>query len=258
MFGLGLEASKLFSLAQISSISSEKYQATERSKIKNQKNTLLGVGSGIYYYQYQYRITSNGFTQKPYPYLDRREEPLLVHVSGSSFEETVTGIGVSLPLFLEFRKNMPKRTAIFRSFSFQAGVNLMIPFETKYELSGSFTRHGYYEQFNQQLMTNDPFYNYYTAAEKTQKESIVSNDILPAWMFRLNGFVNLSRGKNDNLLDIGILFNLPFKGSGSFDPELAWIATGNDDFSSLSNSRKDVYNYFIGLSVGYNFIRYRL
>lgn len=258
MFRLGLEASKLFSLAQISSIFSEKYQTTDRSKMKKQKNTFLGVGSGISYYQYQYRISSNGFTQNPYPYLDRREEPLLVHVSGSSFEETVTGIGVSIPLFLEFRKNTPKRTAIFRSFSVQAGVNLSIPFETKYELSGNFTRHGYYEQFNQQLMTNDPFYNYYTSVEKKHTENIISNDILPAWMFRLNGFMNLSRGKTDNLLDIGILFNLPFKGSGSFDPELAWIATGNDDFNSLSNSRKEVFNYFIGLSIGYNFLRYRL
>jgi hypothetical protein len=258
MFGLGLEVSKLFSLAQISSVFSEKTQSTDRRRIKMKKNTFLGVGTGISYYQYQYRITSDGFTQNPYPFLDRREEPLMVRVSGSSYEETVSGIGVSIPVFLEFRKNMPKRNVYFRAFSVQAGVNLMIPFETKYELSGNFTRHGYYEQFNQQLMISDPFYNYYTSMDKTHAENLISNDIYPAWMFRLNGYINPSKGKTDNLLDIGILFMLPFNGPGSLDPELAWIATGNDDFNSLSNSSKEVFNYFIGLSIGYNFIRYRL
>lgn len=256
--GIGLEVSRLISFAQISSVNYGNPEAADQSKIKRLQNTYLGLGAGIYFYQYQYQITSNGFAQKPYPYSDRREEPVLVFVNGSSFREQVAGSGIAIPVYFEFRKNIANKNAFVRGFSAQAGLNLMVPVETNYELSGTFTRHGYYEQFNQQLMTSDPFYNYYSSVEKTHTDEIINNDVMPEWMLRLNGYLNLSRGGNANLLDIGVMFTLPFSGSGTFNSDLSWIATGNDDFRSMSYSKTRVYNFFIGLSAGFNFIRYRL
>lgn len=257
MFGIGIEVSKLFSFAQISSVFARRSQSADKTYANKRRNTYLGAGSGIYYHHYNYRITSNGFRQNPYPYLDRREEPLAVLVKGSTFEEKVRGMGVSIPLFLEFRKNMAKRNGFMQAFSAQGGVNLMIPFNTRSDLKGTFTRHGYYEQFNRQLMINDSFYNYYTEVEKSQEADIANSSVQPAWMFRLNGFFNISKSKSDNLVDVGLQVFVPFRASSS-NAQAFYIATGNDEFHSLSNSKIKSFNYFFGLSIGYNFIKYRL
>lgn len=257
MFGIGIEVSKLFSFAQISSVFARRSQSTDKTYANKLRNTYLGAGSGIYYHHYNYRITSNGFRQNPYPYLDRREEPLAVLVKGSTFEEKVRGMGVSIPLFLEFRKNMAKRNGFVQAFSAQGGVNLMIPFNTRSDLKGTFTRHGYYEQFNRQLMISDSFYNYYTEVEKAYEADIANSSVQPAWMLRLNGFFNISKSKSDNLVDVGLQVFVPFRASSS-NAQAFYIATGNDEFHSLSNSKIKTFNYFFGLSLGYNFIKYRL
>ncbi|MBE0663325.1 MAG: hypothetical protein IH597_12775 [Bacteroidales bacterium] len=255
MFGIGMEVSKLFSFSQISSVFARGSQTPEKRNGNHRRNSYLGAGSGIYYYQYHYRITSKGFLQNPYPYLDRREEPLEVIVKGTTFEEKVTSKGVSMPMFFEFRKNMAKRNGLLRAYSVQTGVNLMILFKTTSDLSGTFTRHGYYEQFNRQLMINDSFYNYYTKVEKSYKDDITRSEVQPALIIRLNGFFNVSKNKTDNLLDVGIQAFVPFRTSSS---NTFHFATGNDEFHSLSNSKTKPFNYFVGLSIGYSFIKYRL
>jgi len=51
---------------------------------------------------------------------------------------------------------------------------------------------------------------------------------------------------------------LPFSNSAFTDPEGFYIAGGNDDFNSVSMSKGKIYDLFIGLSIGYNFINYRV
>lgn len=257
-YGAGLEVGKLFSISEIASFIAPKKQITNQGKLANRRNTFFGFSTGVLFYKFDYRITSDRFFQDPYPYLDRREEPLLVYVSGSAYEENVSGMGASIPVLFEFRKNMPGSANLLQSYSFQAGINLMIPFETKFEMNGIFNRHGYYEQFNQQFMLNDPFYNYYTNIERAYGNNIVNNEILPSWMFRFNTYFRIPRSGKDNLLNIGIMATVPFKSGNGSNPDAYFMATGNDLFNSLSQTKKEVFDYFIGLNIGYNFIRYRL
>lgn len=51
---------------------------------------------------------------------------------------------------------------------------------------------------------------------------------------------------------------LPAGTSGSGGADVFQFAAGNDEFNSMSQARDKVYDFFIGLSVGYNFIKYRL
>jgi hypothetical protein len=257
-YGAGLEVGKLFSLTDIASFFKTGVETTNQRKLANRRNTFFGFSSGVLFYQFNYRITSNAFFQHPYPWIDRREEPLLVHVSGSAYEENVSGLGASIPLLFEFRKNLTSSANLLQSYSFQAGINFMIPFETRFEMNGVFSRHGYYEQFNQQFMLNDPFYNYYTEIERSFGDNIVNNEILPALMLRFNTFLKIPGSGNDNLLNIGIMFTMPFNSGSGANPDNYLIATGNDLFNSLSQTKKEVFDYFVGVSLGYNFIRYRL
>jgi hypothetical protein len=77
-------------------------------------------------------------------------------------------------------------------------------------------------------------------------------------MFRLSGYIDVSGSRSDNLLDVGLLLMLPFSNSAFTGPEGFYIADGNDDFNSVSMSKGKIYDLFIGLSIGYNFINYRV
>lgn len=257
-FGLGLEVAKYFDMNQILSLLGSRYQTDSYIALRKRREMYIGLGSGMYYYEYQYRIGSTHFMQKPYWYVDRLEEPVLILVSGSEYEEIVKSSGLSVPVFLEYRKNTKNLSSLFRAWSLQAGINFIIPFETEFKVSGNFSRHGYYAQYNPQPITNDPFYNYYTDTWKEAEDNIIGNAFLPAWHFRLNGLFNISGARIDNLLDAGILLTFPWKSAGLNDPVNFYVLASNDEFSSLSNSKKEIFRYFIGFSVGYNFIKYRL
>jgi len=77
-------------------------------------------------------------------------------------------------------------------------------------------------------------------------------------MFKINGYFDVFSKKSDNLLDVGLLLSFPFNNISSTETDNFYLSTGNDEFDSMSNSKNKIYNYFIGLSVGYNFINYRL
>lgn len=257
-FGFGIEILKLLNLDEFLDGFGNWFTTTNPNKLKKRRNYFLGAGLGISYYQYQYKIISESFTQNAYTYIDRLGTPAEVVVSGTDYTDITSSNGLMIPLFLEIRKIFPDKTRTLQAFSFQTGVNLTVPFETSYEITGNFSRHGIYNQFNPQPITDDPFYNYYTDVNKAVDEISQNNTISPALMFRINGFFNVSGNKSDNLLDIGLLVSFPFKGSSPSGSGNYYIATGNDDFSSMSNSKNRIYNYFVGVSVGYNFINYRL
>jgi hypothetical protein len=255
-YGFGLELVKLFSLRQVLNQFGNWFATDDPNKLAYRRNFFVGAGMGISYYQYQYKISGEGFNQNPYNYLDRLGTSVQVLVSGKNYQETTASNGVVLPIFAEFRKVYPNKKQYLQALSLQAGINLVIPFETDYDISGTFSRHGLYEQFNPQPITNDPFYNYYTNSPKTIDQNFEQNLISPSLMFKFSGYFDILGQRSDNLLDVGLLLSFPvdiLKSDDGF-----YLATGNDEFSSISNSKNKIYNYFIGLSVGYNFINYRL
>ena len=256
-YGFGVEKVKRFSLKQISNLFGNNPASVKPEILAFRRSAYVGIGLGISYYQYHYKISGNEFEQNPYSYSDRLGTPVQVLVSGTGFNETAAGSGVLLPVFAEFRKVLIKKMHLLQAWSFQTGVNLIIPVETKHEISGEFSRYGLYEQFNSTPVTDDPFYNYYSKAEKAMSETS-QNIISPALMFRLSGYLDVFGEKSDNLLDIGLLLSFPMKIRTSEETAGYYLATGNDDFGSMSNSKNKVYDYFIGLSVGYNFINYRV
>jgi hypothetical protein len=257
-FGFGVEMAKHVSLEQISNVFGKWIKTTDPEKMSSRRNTYLGIGAGFSYYQSQYRISTAEFTQNPYDYLDRLDAPVQVVVSGTGYSETISGNGLMLPLFIEFRKNVFTGFSRLKAFSFQTGMNFLIPFETDFDITGSFTRHGVYTQFNPKPITDDPFYNYYTDETKTLESKLTENAVSSSWMFRLSGYIDVSGSRSDNLLDVGLLLMLPFSNSAFTGPEGFYIADGNDDFNSVSMSKGKIYDLFIGLSIGYNFINYRV
>jgi hypothetical protein len=257
-FGFGVEMAKHISLEQISTVFGKWLRTDDPEKMSSRRNTYLGLGAGFSYYQYQYRISAAGFNQNPYNYLDRLDAPVQVVVSGTGYSETISGNGLMLPLFVEFRKNIFTNFSRLKAFSFQTGMNFMIPFETDFDISGSFSRHGVYNQFNPKPITDDPFYNYYTDETKSLESKLTENAVSSSWMFRLSGYIDVSGSRSDNLLDIGLLLMLPFSNSAFTEPEGFYIASENDNFNSVSMSKGKIYDLFIGLSIGYNFINYRV
>lgn len=257
-YGFGVEMVKHFSLNRLITIFDDSLANDDSRKRTSRQNTFLGVGMGISYYQYQYKITSNAFVQNPYDYNDRLGEPVDILVSGADYNETTSGNGIILPIFTEVRKVFTNNNHYLKALSFQAGINLIFPLETTYEISAEFSRHGLYNQYNPQPITDDTFYNYYSQSGKEIDENFQENPISTALMFRLNGYFDLFGNKSDNLLDVGLLVSFPFSNKSTSETDEFYISTGNDDFSSMSNSKNKIYNYFIGLSLGYNFINYRL
>jgi len=257
-FGFGVEIVKLFSLSQILSPFGSSFTTNKAKKIASRRNTFLGLGIGISFFQLQYQITGNSFAQNPYEYTDRLGAPVKILVSGSDFKETTSGNGFVVPLFAEMRRVLPDKNQALQALSFQAGIEFIIPFKTKYDITGEFSRYGLYEAFNPQPITDDPFYNYYSQSKLEINETIQKNLLSTAFMFKINGYFDVFSKKSDNLLDVGLLLSFPFNNISSTETDNFYLSTGNDEFDSMSNSKNKIYNYFIGLSVGYNFINYRL
>jgi hypothetical protein len=257
-YGFGVEMVKHFSLSQLINIFDNSPKKADPLKRTSRQNTYLGVGMGVSYYQYQYRISSEAFVQNPYDYTDRLGEPVDILVSVAEYHETTSGNGIILPIFTEVRKVLTSNSKYLQALSFQAGLNIIFPLETNYNISGKFSRHGLYNQYNPKPITDDAFYNYYSQSGKEIDENFQENPISTALMFRLNGYFDLFGKKSDNLLDIGLLVSFPFSNKSSSETDGFYISQGNDEFSSMSNSKNKIYNYFLGLSVGYNFINYRL
>ncbi len=257
-YGFGVEMVKNFNLSQLINIFDNSPEKADPSKRNSRQNTYVGVGMGVSYYQYQYRISSEAFVQNPYDYTDRLGEPVDILVSVADYYETTSGNGIVLPIFTEVRKVFTNNDYYLQALSFQAGLNIIFPLETNYVISGDFSRHGLYNQYNPKPITDDAFYNYYSQSGKEIDENFQENPISTALMFRLNGYFDLFGKKSDNLLDVGLLVSFPFSNKSSSETDGFYISTGNDEFSSMSNSKNKIYNYFLGLSVGYNFINYRL
>ncbi len=225
--------------------------------IQNKTKPLFGLGIGISLHYTRFHISSTNFNQKPYAFSDRAGDTCLIHYSGSGFEETISTYMFKIPVFASLRKKFEKEFLGMTSFSLQAGVNLMVPFQGKYETSGAFSRFGEYPQYNGQIITDDIFYNYYTNRDKEYNDIVDYKSFLAEGFIKLNGFFPLNRKNPDNTLFVGLQLSFPFTRSSSSKTDTYLINSDNDTYNSLAFSKEKIYDYYVGISVGFNFIKYK-
>lgn len=233
-----------------------KYLKPERW-VQNKKKTILGFGTGISMHYTRFHISSSNFNQNSYAFSDRADDTCLVHYSGSEFEETISTFMFKIPVFATMRAKFGKEFLGMNSISLQAGVNLILPFRSKYETSGTFSRIGEYPQYNGQIITNDNFYNYYTNRDKEYNDIVDYKSFMAEGLLKLNGFFPLRAKNPDNTLIVGLQFAFPFMRSSSSKTSNYLINSGNDIYNSLAFSKEKIYDYYVGVSVGFNFIKYK-
>ncbi len=226
--------------------------------IKRRNNLIYGLGTGLALQYSRFHISGADFHQNAYGFTDRAGDTSLVRFSGANFEETLTSYILKIPVFVTVRKKIAAEFLGMQSISLVAGVNLMMPFQSKYEASGDFSRIGEYPQYNGQVITQDEFYNYYTDREKEYNGDIAYHSFMAEGMIRLNGFFKVDRQNPNNALAIGLIFSFPFTRSSSSQTSEYLINTGEDVYRSLAFSREKIYSHYFGLSVGYNFLNYKV
>lgn len=226
--------------------------------IKSKNNWIRGFGAGISIHYASFKITGSQFDQNPYKISDRAGDSALVHFSGSAFEESITTYLIKVPVFFEIRNKFPKNFLGMRSFSLQAGANLMLPFQSQYQSSGTFSRIGEYPQYNGQVITDDDFYNYYTARPQEYNGNIQYQTLMAEGMLKLNGFFPFSKQNPNNTLVLGLMFSFPFTMATSAESGQYQINNGEDDYHSLVFSKEKIYDYYFGISVGFNLIKYKV
>ena len=223
-----------------------------------QSNWLFGIGIGATL-SYQWAITrSDSFIQKPYKYKDTSGDPCKIQFSSEGFKETTTRIDIAIPVYIDFRLRLSGRA----SMTIQPGVNLILPIQISQTAEGNFSRWGYYE-FNDLPYTEDPVYNYFTNQAKTYADEGLYAFQMEGQL-RLNFLLNVFDKHPDNALVIGLTGSLPiinptYTYSQGIVQEYQgyWISTENDDFHSLEYSKAQPYNFFIGLSVGINLVKFK-
>jgi len=223
----------------------------------NSGNWIYGIGSGFSISYSKFSMNSNGFEQNPYDYIDQVGDTCQVLVSGFAFEEVIKTVSMSVPLYFEVKKKFKKKIFGMNAFSIQAGVNLMLPLNSSYDATGTFSRHGFYPDYNNQLITDDDFYNYYTDKQKAYSGQVDYQQLIAEGLIKLNGFFDVFKSSSDNSLNVGLQFSFPFTKPTSFKTEDYYINTGNDEYSSLAYSKKNIYDFYFGLSVGINLVSFK-
>ncbi len=224
---------------------------------RQKHNWIPGVGTGVSFHYTKYKVDATQFTQNAYPSSDRAGDTCEVLIMGRNYEETLGTAIIKIPLYAELRKKVKNRFLGFKSFSLQAGANFMIPFLSRFRYEGIFSRHGRYPEFNNQVITDDSFYNYYTNQDIEDDGVVDYKNFMVEGMVRFNGFIPLSDKTPDHSLVVSLEFLTPFSNSTSRNTSAFLISSGNEEFESTAYSKEKLYEYYFGISVGLNFINYR-
>lgn len=228
------------------------------SRNRGTKNWIYGFGSGISFHYVKYKIESDNFHQNAYAWSDRSGDTCQILISGNSFEETIGSVVFKVPLYAEIGKKINGRFLGMESFSVQAGLNVMIPFMSRFKYYGTFSRHGLYPDYNNQVITDDPFYNYYTNEYTDDSDDLDLQNLIFEGMFRLNAHFQLNKNKSGQSLVVGLVFTTPFTKSNSAETNNYFINSGDDVYHSLALSKEKIYDYYFGISLGFNFIQYKV
>lgn len=232
----------------------------------NKHKPLLGIGTGISLNYQSSSTTSNGFTQNLYEYNDPSGYPSEIQFKsdGSSFIETDIVGSLALPLYLEFLWKFSRKVALSVDF----GVSTSFPAYAQYKASGTFSRWGYLEGYVKPI-TDDPVYNYFTDQDTTYKGNIEYTWYIVDMVGSLNFYFDIFGENSANSLKVGFFFSSPLTESQNFDfdrdsnqglPEYSpgyWISTENDQYNSVAYGKKNINDYYIGMTIGINFVKFR-
>lgn len=223
---------------------------------RQKNNWIYGLGTGVSFQYVKYRTVSSLIEQNPYAANDRAGDICSILIMGSNYEETLGTALIKIPLYAELRKKVKNRFLGFKSFSLQAGVNLMIPFLSRFRYDGIFSRHGRYPQFNDQIITDDAFYNYYTEQYREEDDAVDYKNFMTEGVVRLNGFIPLSNQIPNHSIVIGLEISTPLSASTSRNTAAYQMSSGDDEYTSTAFAREKLYKYYFGISLGLNFINY--
>lgn len=226
--------------------------------------TIWGLGTGLIIVYKMSTIHSDTLAQNKYWYEDTSGDTCQVQYSGKDVTEYNRRLDFKIPVYGSMRTKLSDKV----SLNINLGVNVIIPFQINYTSEGDFSRWGYYEDYNDLPITNDPVYNYYTGEHKKYKGTGKYAFHMEG-EFRLNFLINLSGNDSekhtDNSLIIGLLASAPLidenktysisKGKVE-EYEGYWINTENDEYHSLVHSKSQPFNFFIDLTVGINLVRF--
>jgi hypothetical protein len=220
-------------------------------------NAIYGAGIGAYFHYAAFKTTSDGFRQNPAPYVDRSGDSCLVLFEGARFEESQTIFMIKVPVFATIRTKAGARKGAFQGLSLQGGVNLIIPVRASYQATGTFSRSGRYPQYSNQVITDDAFYDYYQNKNKSYSEPLDLHPLMVEGLVRLNGYFKISPKQSNNTFVAGLVFAMPFTSAADALTENDSPENSSGNFSSVAYSRKHIYQYYVGISLGYNFIKYK-
>lgn len=230
-----------------------KFFNTDRWRNKKH-NWIFGLGSGASFHYVRYKVKSTHFEQTPFSGSDRAGDDCVVLISGINYQETLWAVLLKIPLYAEARKKVKYKC--LKSFSVQAGANLMIPISSRFKYKGTLSRHGQYPDFENQIIKEEPFYYYYTNQQREQVASINYNNFMVEGMVRLNFFC---QKKENNSWVFALESTVPFLAMKDNNTSEFRINSGDnrEQFRSTAFALENLYKFYMGISIGWNFIKYR-
>jgi len=226
---------------------------------------LFGLSFGISYSVNHLSTNSSAFIQKRYDFKDVTGEDTKVEYSSSNFSEKNKVPQLGLPLLLDLNLKLGKNGA---SLLLGIGAKFNYNLKSTYESSGAFSRHGYYaiNDYSKPI-TDATELNYYTNEDKSYEGDLTLNLWMTEAMLRISSLVPIIDGIGRKYsLEIGLEFTYPitknnryYKSNYGITSENAaetdyWINTGEDIYHSVMYGNERIYNYYLGLSVGFNLV----
>jgi len=241
------------------------WNTKKRTEDPGARKALFGLSFGISYSVNKLSTSSNGFMQNKYDHEDVTEQQSKVEYSSTNMTEKNTIPQIGLPLLLDLNLKIgSKGTSLLLGIGAKFNYNL----KSTYENSGAFSRHGYYaiNDYTKPI-TDAPEFNYYNNEDKSYKGDLTLNLWMTEAMMRISSLVPIIDGIGRKYnLEIGLEFTYPisknnryYKSAYGITSENTaennyWINTGEDVYHSVIYGNDRMYNYYLGLSVGFNFV----
>jgi len=241
------------------------WNTKKRTEDPGARKALFGLSFGISYSVNKLSTSSDGFMQNKYDHEDVTEQQSKVEYSSTNMTEKNTIPQIGLPLLLDLNLKIgSKGTSLLLGIGAKFNYNL----KSTYENSGAFSRHGYYaiNDYTKPI-TDAPEFNYYNNEDKSYKGDLTLNLWMTEAMMRISSMVPIIDGIGRKYnLEIGLEFTYPisknnryYKSAYGITSENAaennyWINTGEDVYHSVIYGNDRMYNYYLGLSVGFNIV----
>jgi hypothetical protein len=226
----------------------------------NRSKWLIGVGFGMNISYQRFEIYSDSFIQEGYNYIDRSGHNCMIEFQGQGFKEATLRYEIAIPVLIDFRKRLGRKTAM----TLQPGISLLYPYRIEHNAEGIFSRWGYYEGWNELPYTDAPYYNYFTDEPKNYEDE-ERRSIQLDGQLRVNLLLNIFKKNPENSLLIGLIGSVPIISPSAYvygqgiaqEYSGYWISTENEEYRSPVYSKEQTYQFFFGLSIGINLVKYK-